>query len=73
LYQRELQYVRPEIDGRYLKEEMGIPAGPIYGRLLTAVRDARLDGQVSSVEEERALVEKLHAADVTARQADKKE
>ena len=59
LYQRELQYVRPEADGDYLRNVMHIPPGPLYGRLLAAVRDARLDGEVGSIREERALVERL--------------
>ena len=71
LYQRELQYVRPEIDGRYLKENMNIPSGPIYGRLLAAVRNARLDGEVSSFEEELHLVQRLYAAEQAAGTIDK--
>ncbi len=58
LYQRELRHVRPEIDGDYLKG-MGVPPGPIYSRLLGALRDARLDGEIASLEEEAALVQKL--------------
>ena len=65
LYRRELKNIRPEIDGHYLKEVLGIPAGPAYGRLLAAVRDARLDGKASSLEEERRLVEELFAAQQT--------
>jgi hypothetical protein len=38
---------------------MGLRPGPIYGRLLGALRDARLDGKVSTREEEEALLEKL--------------
>ncbi len=62
LYQRNLRFVRPEIDGHYLQEVMKIPPGPIYRRILTALRDARLDGRVSSLEEEIALVEKILAS-----------
>jgi tRNA nucleotidyltransferase (CCA-adding enzyme) len=69
LYHRELQYVRSEIAGEYLKKEMHIPPGPLYGRLLTAVRDARLDGEVGSIEEERALVERLRAAELAGEPA----
>jgi len=61
-YQRRLRRVRTEIDGSYLRE-LGVPAGPIYRRILDSVLDARLDGQVSSREEEEALVEKLLAAE----------
>ncbi|HID87882.1 MAG TPA: CBS domain-containing protein [Anaerolineae bacterium] len=66
LYQRELRHVRPELDGTYLKK-LGIPPGPIYGRILGALRDARLDGQVTSRAEEEALVQELLAADEQAR------
>jgi len=59
LYQRTLRFIHPEIDGHYLQEVMKIPPGPIYRRILSALRDARLDGQVSSLEEEKALVEKI--------------
>ncbi len=70
LYQRELRYVMPEIDGSYLKESLGIPAGPIYGRLLAALRNARLDGQVSSFADELRLVKELYEAEQIAGTAD---
>ena len=60
LYQRKLRWVETEIDGSYLRE-LGLSAGPIYRHILNAVLDARLDGQVSSREEEEALVKKLLA------------
>ena len=63
LYLRELRYIRPEIDGRYLKDVLHIPTGPVYSRLLKAVRDARLDGQVSSLAEEEQLVRDLYLAE----------
>jgi tRNA nucleotidyltransferase (CCA-adding enzyme) len=60
LYHRRLQYVKPEIDGAWLQER-GVEPGPIYRQILGALRDARLDGQVSSLREEEALFEKLLA------------
>lgn len=66
LYQRELRHVKPELDGTYLKG-LGVPPGPIYRRILGALRDARLDGQVTSRAEEEALVRELLAADEQAR------
>jgi tRNA nucleotidyltransferase (CCA-adding enzyme) len=60
LYHHRLQYVKPEIDGAWLQER-GVEPGPIYRQILGALRDARLDGQVSSLREEEALVEKLLA------------
>ncbi|MCS7285943.1 MAG: CBS domain-containing protein [Anaerolineae bacterium] len=62
LYQRNLRFVRPEIDGHYLQEVMKIPPGPVYRKILLALKDARLDGKVSSLEEEIALVEKILAS-----------
>lgn len=63
LYVRELRYVRPEIDGLFLKDVLKIPAGPVYSRLLKAVRDARLDGQVASLEDEERLVRELYRSE----------
>ena len=60
LYRRRLQYVKPEIDGAWLQER-GVEPGPIYRQILGALRDARLDGQVSSLSEEEALAERLLA------------
>jgi tRNA nucleotidyltransferase (CCA-adding enzyme) len=60
LYHRRLQYVKPEVDGAWLQER-GVEPGPIYRQILGALRDARLDGQVSSLSEEEALAGKLLA------------
>jgi hypothetical protein len=38
---------------------MGLEPGPLFGELLSALRDARLDGEVSTREEEEALVNRL--------------
>ncbi len=57
-YQRELRWVKPTTDGSAL-EAMGIPQGPIYGDILQTLRSARLDGEVTTLEEERALVRRL--------------
>lgn len=51
----EYKKTRPEISGDDLKA-MGIRPGPIYKRILDAVRDARLDGLVKDKEEELAFV-----------------
>ena len=58
LHHRTLRFVEPEIDGEYLKA-MGLRPSPLFGHILSALRDARLDGEVSSLEEERVLVERL--------------
>jgi hypothetical protein len=41
----------------------GVPAGPLYRRLLSRLRDAQLDGQVTNRDEALGLVERLRAAD----------
>jgi tRNA nucleotidyltransferase (CCA-adding enzyme) len=57
-YETALRYVEPEVDGEYLKS-LGLKPSPLFRRLLSTVRDARLDGQVQSVEEEKALIDRL--------------
>jgi tRNA nucleotidyltransferase (CCA-adding enzyme) len=58
LYASELWDARTEIDGAALSA-MGLPEGRAVGRILDAVLDARLDGLVSTTEEERALARRL--------------
>ena len=57
-YETELRHVRPEVDGEYLKS-LGLKPSPLFSRLLNAVRDARLDGKVQTVEQEKALISSL--------------
>jgi len=59
-YQCQLRLVRPAIDGRRLRA-LGLKPGPHYRHILDALRDARLDGIVSSPEEEEALLRELVA------------
>jgi len=66
LHHRKLRFVEPEIDGDYLKA-LGLQPSPLFGRILSALRDARLDGEVSSLEEEKTLVEELLANSKTNR------
>ncbi len=61
-YRRHLRHVRPLLDGAALRR-MGIPPGPAYRRLLDALRDARLDGIVSTLAEEEALLQRLLTAE----------
>jgi tRNA nucleotidyltransferase (CCA-adding enzyme) len=53
-YIDEIRFVKPDINGDDLIA-IGIPQGPIIGQLIDIVRRARLDGQVSSKEEELEL------------------
>jgi tRNA nucleotidyltransferase (CCA-adding enzyme) len=57
-YETELRHVQPTVDGEYLKE-LGLKPSPVFSKLLNAVRDARLDGQIQTEEEEKSLVDSL--------------
>jgi tRNA nucleotidyltransferase (CCA-adding enzyme) len=59
-YYRELRHVQPKVDGHYLKS-LGLKPGPLFGRILNAVRAARLDGNVTTRAEEETLVAQLLA------------
>ena len=53
-YQRRWRYIQPLLNGDDLRA-MGIPPGRVYRRILEALRAARLNGEVSSREDELAL------------------
>ena len=55
LYLDELRFVRPSITGESLLAE-GVPEGPWIGQLLKSLLAARLDGDISSYEEEVEFV-----------------
>ena len=59
-YQIKWRFVEPELTGDDLKE-IGLEPGPLFGHLLRKLRDARLNGEVSTREEETALVEQVLA------------
>ncbi len=61
-YQTELRQVETELKGSDLRA-MELKPGPIFRRVLEALRDARLDGQVSTREEEVVLLGRLLAAE----------
>jgi len=61
-YQTEWRLVETELTGKDLKTQRLRP-GPLFGRLLKDLLDARLDGKVSTRQEEEALLEKLLAAE----------
>ena len=54
-YLNELRYVRPALDGNDLIK-LGVPEGPQVGELLSEVLTARLDGLVTTKEEEETMV-----------------
>ena len=57
-YLNELRFAVPTLKGRDLLA-MGVPEGPLVGQLLNELRDAKLNGQVSTEEEERRLVQAI--------------
>jgi len=62
-FQTRYRPVAPILTGEDLKA-MGLRPGPLFGRLLTALRDARLDGKITTREEEEALVRKMTECEV---------
>lgn len=64
-YFHRYRYVKPEIGGKELKA-MGIPPGPLYTRILTAVRDAKLNGDVKSLDDEIRMAQAMAAAHAEA-------
>jgi tRNA nucleotidyltransferase (CCA-adding enzyme) len=60
-YMQRLRHVRTGVDGETLKS-LGVPPGPVYAQVLGGILDARLDGNVSTREEEERLLGALLAA-----------
>jgi tRNA nucleotidyltransferase (CCA-adding enzyme) len=58
LFLTDLRHVRTELAGRDIAA-LGVPQGPVVGRILSALLDARLDGVVSSAADEEALARAL--------------
>ena len=59
-YLREFRYLSPELDGRDLLA-LGVPEGPVIGKILKELRNAKLDGRISTVEDERRLAQEFLA------------
>lgn len=59
-YACRLRYIRPITNGAALRQR-GLRPGPLYRTILTALRAAWLDGEVTSAEQEQALLEHLLA------------
>jgi len=55
LYLSDLRFVKPSLGGGDLKH-MGVPVGRKLGWLMRALMEARLDGKVANMEDERELV-----------------
>ncbi|MFQ5595626.1 MAG: CBS domain-containing protein [Anaerolineae bacterium] len=58
LYRRELQCIEPVLDGYFLRD-LGVEPGPIYKEVLSAVRDALLNQEMTTRADEEALVQKV--------------
>jgi tRNA nucleotidyltransferase (CCA-adding enzyme) len=52
------QHVKPSLTGADLKA-LGLKPGPLYKKILDRLRDARLNGTVTTEADERALVKRL--------------
>ncbi len=57
-YLRRLTTITPKISGDDLRK-IGLPPGPIYKRILSAIRDAWLDGKINSNDQEQAFLDEL--------------
>jgi tRNA nucleotidyltransferase (CCA-adding enzyme) len=57
-YATEWRHIRPKTDGHRLRA-MGLPPGPCYRRLLSRLRMARLDGEVTDEAGELQLLDRL--------------
>ena len=57
-YLNEWRHVKPRLNGRDLAR-LGVPEGPRVGLLLERLRYARIEGEVSTREEEKAFVRRL--------------
>ncbi|GAB4508451.1 MAG: CBS domain-containing protein [Anaerolineae bacterium] len=57
-YLREWRHIQPASDGNTLIA-MGLRPGPRFRRLLTRLRAALLDGEISTVEDEARLLERM--------------
>ena len=57
-YLGELRYSSPELDGRDLLA-LGVPEGPLMGEILKELRNAKLDGGIRTVEDERRVVREI--------------
>jgi len=57
-YATSWRFITPGLNGNDLRAR-GIPPGPLYARILAEIRDAWLDGRITTGAEEVALVESL--------------
>ena len=60
LYLNELREVRPALDGTRL-QELGVPRGPLIGRILIEVQAAVLDGVIATPQQEEEYAQQIIA------------
>ncbi|MFO7586340.1 MAG: CCA tRNA nucleotidyltransferase [Anaerolineales bacterium] len=60
-YVTHWQHIRPQTDGEILKA-LGLPPGPRYAEILSRLRNARLDGEIDTDEQEKELLNKIMAS-----------
>jgi tRNA nucleotidyltransferase (CCA-adding enzyme) len=60
LFHSDLRKVTPLLDGNRLRS-MGLPPGPLYTKVLGALRDAKLDGKVATLQDEEEMARELIA------------
>ena len=59
LYLSRLRFIHSEIGGKMLKK-MGYEEGPIYKKIMDAVLNARIDGEINSLTEEKAWIKERY-------------
>jgi tRNA nucleotidyltransferase (CCA-adding enzyme) len=67
-FAREWRFVKPTVGGHDIQAMTGLKPGPIYGVLLGRLRQAWLDGEIVTAEEEKARLLQLVEEPLSARE-----
>jgi len=57
-FEQHLATCKPSVDGHCLRE-LGVPPGAVYREIIERLRDALLDGQISTPEEQQLMARQL--------------
>jgi len=57
-FEQHLATCKPSVDGHFLRE-LGVPPGAVYREIIERLRDALLDGQISSPEDQQRMARQL--------------
>jgi tRNA nucleotidyltransferase (CCA-adding enzyme) len=57
-YLHRVNSITPSVNGNVLKS-LGLPPGPVYKRILGAIRDGWLDGKIETVDQEKTFLDEL--------------